>query len=177
MGIMKKAGGLGKRLVTSPFRMAKGLVGVDQARENWRWITSLAGALRPGDPNGARVETFEHAMRRQGATEKDLEKIYTNHVLRFWICSLLLLVGVGVVVSYVFSGHALALFPGVGFVAICLSQMFSASFRARQLARRRFCDVSEWLADSSSWVPLSFNLPPAPKGRKPAPKPLDKGGV
>ena len=166
MGIMKKVGGLGRRAATAPFRAAKKLVGVDHARDNWRWIISLAGSLSPSSVKTGRVETFERAMERQGVGEEQLRKIYANHVIRFWACSALLLVGLGVLATYAASGKWLALFPGLGFAAICLSQMFGASFRARQLALRRFCDVSEWVADTSSWIPKSFSLPAPPKPPK-----------
>ena len=163
MSLWSKISGAGKRAVNAPVDGAKKLLGVEQARENLNWMGAIAKTLLPSSIKAGRIETFEHAMERQGVGEVELDRIYTNHVLRFWICSMFLLAGWAVGVSYLVGGQWLALFPLMGFTAICLSQMFSASFRAYQLASRKFCDVAEWLGRRSAWVPTSFDLPPAPR--------------
>lgn len=172
MGLWKKVGGLGGKVTGG----AKKIIGLDQAKENLTWMASIGRTLLPSSIKAGRVETFEHAMQRQGVGEEDLEKIYLNHVLKFWICVIMLFVGWGVALSYVLSGHWVALLPALGFTAICFSQMFVASFRAHQIGQRKFCDVSEWLGDIGLWVPATFSLPPAkaPQARRSEPATIKK---
>lgn len=160
MGLWSKISGLGKRAVSSPIDGAKKIVGVEAARENFNWISRLAKGLSPSSVRAGRVETFDHAMQRQGVTESDLDQLYSNHVLRFWIGAIMLIAGWIVTLTYVFKGDYIALLPAVGFSALCIAIMQSGSFRAYQIANRRFCDVSDWLKNRSAWVPFSFNLPP-----------------
>ena len=162
MSLWSKISGAGKRTVNAPIDSAKKLLGIDQARENLTWMGAIAKTLLPSSVKAGRIETFEHAMYRQGVSEVELDKIYTNHFLRFWISATLMLAGWIVGGSYLFGGQWLALFPLIGFSAICFSQMFSASFRAYQVGSRRFCDVAEWLARREVWVLTSYDLPPAP---------------
>lgn len=176
MSIWSKFTGAGKKVVGSPISGAKKLLGVDQARENLTWMATIAKTLLPSSIKPGRVETFEQAMARQGVSGEDLDRIYTNHALKFWICVILLITGWGVGVGYLMQSQWLALLPLTGFTAICLSQMFAASFRAHQLAQRKFCDVAEWLIRKDAWVPRGFDLPPAPRrpGSKLSAKPPAK---
>ena len=105
-------------------------------------------------------------MNRKEVTSEDLDRIYTNHVLRFWISLLMLFTGLAVCLSYWLAGNFMSILPMTGFAAVCLSQMFSGSFRAHQLASRRFCDVSEWLARREVWIPRGFSLPSPPPVKK-----------
>lgn len=163
MSFWTKMGGAGKRVVGSPVEGAKKLLAVEQIKENFGWMKSAAGTLMPSSVKRGRVETFERAMERQRVSHEDLDKFYTNYVLKFWISTILLATGWMVAILYLLDKQWLVLFPIVGFSAICLSQMFVASFRAYQLTNRKFCDVSEWIANRSAWVPWSFELPPPPK--------------
>ena len=161
MGMWSKIGGAGKKMANAPVDKAKKLMAIEEAKQNWNWMTTVAKTLMPGSVKAGRIETFERAMERQNVSAEDLERIYTNHVLRFWISGFMLLCGWLVTASYAWSGHWLALLPALGFSAICGSQMFVGSFRAHQVATRKFCDVSEWVANRDAWVPLAFELPPA----------------
>lgn len=160
MGFWSKISGVGKRAVSAPVEGAKKIVGVEAAKENFNWIARLAKGLLPSSARAGRVETFDHALQRQGVAESDLDRLYSNHVLRFWIGAIMLIAGWIVTLTYVFSGDFVALLPALGFSALCLAIMQSGSFRAYQIANRRFCDVSDWLKNSSAWVPVSFSLPP-----------------
>ena len=171
VSFFNKIGGLGKRVVKAPVTQARKLLAVDEARENYNWISKLAKSLMPGSVKVGRIETFDRAMERQSVTTEDLEKIYTNHVLRFWISFIMLATGLAIAVKFAIEGQFLVLLPSLGFSAICLSQMFSGSFRAYQIAMRRFCDVSDWVANRSVWIPTTFDLPSPvkkPSGRKSA---------
>ena len=162
MGFWSKVGSLGKRAVNAPIERTKKMVGYESAKENFGWIGRLGRSLMPSSLKAGRVETFEHAMARQSVTDDDLDRIYTNHVLRFWICAIMLVTGLAVGLHYLMNGQKLIILPVIGFSAICLSQMFSGSFRAYQLANRKFCDVSEWMSRRDVWVPFTFDLPKAP---------------
>lgn len=164
MGVLNKLGSASKKVVTGPVGYAKRLMGIDHAKENLSWMATWAKAMLPSSIKKGRIETFERAMARQGVSEEELDKIYTNYVLKFWIGGMMLALGLAVAINYVIAGSHMVIFPTLGFSAICLSQMFIGSFRARQLGRREFSDVSEWLANPSSWVPTSFIIPPPPRG-------------
>lgn len=161
MGVFNKLGSASKKVVTAPVGFAKRLMGIEHAKENLSWMATWGKAFLPSSIKKGRIETFERAMARQGVSEDALDRIYTNYVLKFWIGAMMLALGVAIAVSYAANGSPMVMFPAMGFGALCLSQMFIGSFRARQLGRREFSDVSEWLADPSSWIPTSFALPPS----------------
>jgi hypothetical protein len=166
MGFWSKVGGTGKKAAMAPVNHAKKLMGIDQARENLGWMAGLARGLLPSSVKLGRVETFEHAMARQDVTSEDLSRIFTNHVLRFWICAIMLLTGLAIGLNYMLAGSLISILPVIGFSAVCLSQMFAGSFRAYEIACRRFCDVGEWLSKPEVWVPLSFSIPDASAPKK-----------
>jgi len=167
MGFWSKMSEASKRAVSVPVDGAKKIIGIEAAKENFNWITSLAKGLLPSSVRAGRVETFDHAMQRQGVTESDLGQLYSNHVLRFWSSAIMLIAGWIVTITYIVEGDFVALLPALGFSALCLAIMQSGSFRAYQITNRRFCDVSDWFKTRSAWVPLTFKLPPrrGPKTR------------
>ena len=167
MGLFERVGRLGKKSVNASVDQAKKVLGVRDVKENYNWILKLGKGLMPSSVKAGRVETFDAAMERQSVTLEDLERIYINHVLRFWIGCVMLVVGFVIAIKLTFNGDFFILLPIVGFSAICLSLMFSGSFRAYQISRRRFFDVSEWVKDKSAWIPASFALP----------KPIEKKNI
>lgn len=144
----------------------KKMVNYDQAKSTWGAIQQLAAGLNPRSVRRGRVETFQSAYERLGLTEESLGKVYQNYFLKLYLSAIVgaggtLLTGIHLAQGSSFA-VVLAFF---GFAAVCLSQMFSASFRMYQIRRRQLCDVKEWLKKSAEWFPTSVELPPPPKAK------------
>lgn len=166
MGLWSKITGAGKKAAMAPVGSAKKLIGYDEALANAGWIGGLFKGLMPSSIRAGRIETFDHAMARLKVTSENQSRIYTNYVFRFWIFSAFSVIGLALGARYALAGSLISFLPVAGFEAVCLSQIFVGSFRAYQIANRRFCDVSEWLGRAGSWVPQGFSLPPAPQPKR-----------
>jgi hypothetical protein len=172
MGIFTSAGNLGKKVASAPVEQAKLIMGLEQAGKNLMWIKAMAMHLRPSAVKVGIVETFELAMERQRVSEHDLQQLFKSRVWTFWVCALMLALGIGIGANFIVDGDWVPLMPLGSYCAMVLAQMFGASFRAYQIENRRFCDVSEWFHKRDAWVPLTFALP-----AKPARKSSSKSGA
>lgn len=147
----KKAKGLGES--------AKQMLAVEESKKNWNFIKAAAQSLNPKRIKAGREETFEAARERLHVEDEDLEKVYTNQVLKFWVVCILL---AGGIVATLLGQSWIGILPLIGFAALCLAILFNSSFRALQIKERKLFDVSYWAAHPEEWIPTSFSLPPAP---------------
>lgn len=145
---------------------SKRMINYEQASSTWDAIKQLAGGLNPRSVRRGRVETFQSAYERLGLTEETLAKVYQNYFLKLYLSMVVGVGGTALTALYLAQGSSwAAVLAYLGFAAVCVSQMFSASFRMYQIRRRQLCDVKEWLKRRSEWLPLSVELPPAPKSK------------
>lgn len=144
----------------------KKMVNYDQARSTWASIQQMAAGLNPRSVRRGRVETFQSAYDRLGLTEESLAKVYQNYFLKFYLSLMIGAGGTVLTVVNIIQGNSVAVaLAYLGFIAVCVSQMFSASFRMYQMRRRKLCDVSEWFKRGAEWFPTTPELPPPPKSR------------
>lgn len=158
MGFFKNRG---DKIVES----GKKMVNYEQARSTWKIIADLASGLNPRNIKKGRVETFQSAYERLGLNETTLGKVYTNYFLKLYVSAIILAGGTALTVMYVINGSGAAVFTYVGFACVCLSQMFSASFRMYQMRLRQLCDITQWIKRPGEWFPTQVSLPPPPSSK------------
>lgn len=125
----------------------KKVVGTEEIKKNADFIVDMATSV---SKKTKRFETFESAYSRLGLTEDQLMQTYNYYSLRFNIFvffSGIALVALGYAV-YEFSWGFFAI---LGFLSICLAQLFSASFRMYQIRRRELVPAIEWLREPKEW--------------------------
>lgn len=153
----------------------KSIVGTEDLKKNAEFISDMAQSIA-GKTDTKRSETFENAYTRLGLTEEDLAKSYKYYEIRFNIfiafaaLAILLLI-YSLVVSKILSAFAI-----LAFMAVCLSQLFTSSFRMYQIRRRELVSVKEWAQHKEEWWPRTFEvqrrssstaLQPVSKSKKP----------
>lgn len=108
-----------------------------------------------------REETFANAYARFNLNEKELKTIYGNFLFRFYLFLSFLFIDVALLAYFIATGNWTGLMPAIGFFALCIVQVFIATFRAYQISRRELVGVYEWWKDPDNWWPKPF------KGQKP----------
>ena len=131
----------------------KKVVGAEQIKENAGFIADMAKSLKP---TATRYETFENAKARLGLSEKDLEETYKYYTTRFNI--FVFFFGIGLVVfAYYLMSLSWSAVPVIGFLAVCVAQLFAASFRMYQIRRRELVVPMEWFRAPHEWWVKPFN--------------------
>lgn len=154
---VKKTGGGIKNTIANE---GKTLLNTDEAkRYGSKIIDDAKKSLNPFAVKKGRQESFEAAMLRMNLTENDIRNVYTNHQLRFYIGTGIMIVAIVVGAKMLIQSNWFALGPAIACIAICLSQIFDGSFRTYQIRKRELVSVGEWFADKSGWIPTRLLSP------------------
>jgi hypothetical protein len=133
---------------------ARRVSSAEELEKHGQYIVGMAKDVA-SVPEASRQETFESAYQRLGLSEESLRTTYGYYMFRF---NLFLFFGVmGIVLGawYAFNGSWAAL-AVLGFLAICVGQLFVASFRMLQIRRRELFPVSYWMSVPRQWWPTAF---------------------
>ena len=143
MGLFSWIGSAPKRLVGYGRKVVAG----EQIEKGGRYIVDMATGLRA---QSDRRETFENAYARLGMTEEKMQEAYRFYMNRFYLFAFFGVIGV-IVFAYFLIQMTWTALAVVGFLAVCLSQLFNASFRMYQMRQRELLPVIEWLRVPSEW--------------------------
>lgn len=143
--------GLFNWLGKAPTRLAnygKKVVGAEGIKNNADFIVDMAKGL---SNKPSRFETFQSAYERLGLTEDKLKSNYDYHIMRFNLFFAFIGLALVALVYFSVQGNYLAIVSSLAFVALCVSQLFNASFRMYQIRRRELVSVLEWFNNRDQW--------------------------
>lgn len=163
MGIVSWA----KRQPSRAAAFGRKVVAADQIKDNAAYIADMARSLGPDEESRARRETFENAYARLNMTPERLARTYGMYSNRFLLFLFFLVIAVVLGVGFAIT-RPWSVVPVVGFVALCLAQMFTCSFRMAQIRHRELFSVVVWLKNPHEWWIHSMS-PPEPPRSKAAP--------
>ena len=138
---------------------SRDVVNADQIQDEWGNIKSMAGAVLKPKHGPVREETFDNAVSRLNLREADLAGAYKFHVVRVYIFTASLALGLISTLTFAFNGSWLATLACLGFCVAMGALFFQASFRSFQIFRRELVDISFWLENPGAWIPTSLVLP------------------
>lgn len=134
----------------------KKVTNYEEAKQNWSTIKDMSNKmLKPTaieqSPN---KKTFHETVLEQGLTQADLNQIYFNYSLSFYISTFFAVV---CLLSGVYSAFVNASFIGfllgISICLVCVASMFRFSFNAFKVRHQKFCSVQDWWNNSSQWFP------------------------
>ena len=132
----------------------KKVVAGEEIQKGGQYIADMAKGLRK---DSGRRETFENAYQRLEMTDEKLQQSYKFYNNRFSLFLFFFGLGIAVFIFFMFQSFwsAISVF---GFLAVCLSQMFNASFRMMQIRHRDLLPVAYWLRTPDEWWPRPLVL-------------------
>lgn len=136
-----------KRRPSSVVNYGKKMIAADQLKEGGQSIVDMAKSL---NKNSGRQETFENAYHRLGMTEEKLKEAYKFYAVRFYMFVGFSVLAFAFMFYYLFTTPLFSI--GIlGFLAICLSQIFHSSFRMMQMRHRQLLPPSYWFSNTDEW--------------------------
>jgi hypothetical protein len=159
----KKMAGWFSRQGTKMKDYSAKVVGAEEIRNNHQIMRDSISRLLSWRRREVREETFANAVARLKMDEATIRETQQQFVYRFYLFLGLMLVNVLFMAWSIAEGSWASLMPGLGFFALCLSQLFIASFRAYQISRRELVGVGQWWKDPDAWWPaMPASLPQRP---------------
>lgn len=135
---------------------AKKVINYEEAKQNWNVIKDMYyKMLKPGSINNAPVKkTFHETVLEQGLTQSDLNQIYFNYAISFYISAFfaILCLSSGAYSAFV-NASFIGFLLGLSIFTVCLASMFRFSFNAFKIRHQKFCSVQDWWNNSNQWFP------------------------
>jgi hypothetical protein len=131
----------------------KKVVNAEEIKTNWEYIGGLWKGLLPKKLKKGREETFSNAYQRLSLTEDDLKKAYMFYVLRFYVFYIFGIVVFSIMLYSAYNQNWLTTMSCFGFIAVCFSFAFQASFRTMQIRMRQLAGIDYWVKSPNYWFP------------------------
>ena len=101
-----------------------------------------------------RTESFEHAKQRLNLKMSDLNQLYYNYALSFYIAATAgLLCFVYLLYALFLERKFMASLSSLGIMLFCLANCFQFSFRTFQIKHQKLCSVKDWWNRGGDWIP------------------------
>lgn len=147
------------KVVKEKFEYSKKFLGTEHIEKSHSEIKNMASVyLSPNkEIKNARVENFKQALERNGTTPKQLENIYKNYLLSFYIaiCAFSFLI--------IFAFYQIMAGNGIISALACLSiallslaNAFKFSFRCFQIKYQKLCSIKDYL-NNKEFFPFPLN--------------------
>lgn len=148
-----------KQKISSMFsgakRVAGNAVGIRHIKQQHNYIGRLAKVAFVPEHKRREVyqETFEEAIKRNGTTPDEINKIHRNYTIIFYTQFIYSLILLGFASKYAAENSIVGVLSSLSIMLITLALCFKYSFRAYQIKERNLCSVNEWLA-SRDYLPF-----------------------
>lgn len=134
----------------------KKITNAEEIKKHSEDIMDLAGNyLSPKKIlKNAKVETFEDAKRRLKVTEGEINQVYKNYAISFYISlAFAFICFIGFIYYAFFMQQIIASLSTAAILCVCAINAFKFSFRAFQIKHKKLCSVNDWWERSYEWFP------------------------
>lgn len=132
------------------------VINYDEAKENWGTIKDMyeKGLKVPKDNNTTTKKTFHETVIEQGLTQADLNQMYFNYAVSFYISMFFAIVClISACYSAFISGSFMGFLVGLAIFFVCLSSMFRFSMDSFKIRHQKFCSLQDWWNNPNFWFP------------------------
>lgn len=147
------------KVVKEKFEYSKKFLGTEHLDKSHNEIKNMASVyLSPNkEIKSARVENFKQAMERNGTTPKQLENIYKNYLISFYIAisAFSFLIIFAFYQAWVGNGFISAL-ACLSIALLSLANAFKFSFRCFQIKYQKLCSIKDYL-NNKEFFPFPLN--------------------
>lgn len=134
----------------------KKVLNYEEAKDNWKTIKDMSNKmLKPTSTEQKGVQkTFHETVFEQGLTQADLNQIYFNYAVSFYISALFAVIClISGMYSAFFNSSFIGFILGLSIFSVCLASMFRFSFNSFKVRHQKFCSIQDWWNNSSQWFP------------------------
>lgn len=134
----------------------KKVTNMEEIKKNSDDIMDLAGKyLSPKKIiENAKVETFEEAQKRLKVTDGEINQVYKNYAISFYISfAFTCFCFLGFIYYAFFMQQIMASLSMIAILLLCAINAFKFSFRAFQIKHKKLCSVHDWWERSYEWFP------------------------
>ena len=134
----------------------KKTINLEEAKTNFKDIREMSSAfLKPKKIENAKSrQSFTETVVAKGLSTADLDQIYVNYAISFYVSAFFALLCFCSGIYYAF--FMLEFMPFVvsfSIFFVCLANMFRFSFNTFKIKSQKFCSVEDWWNNPVFWFP------------------------
>jgi hypothetical protein len=131
------------------------VINLRQIKETSGDIAKMAKeTLDPRNKKTEKPETFEHAKTRLNLKLNDINQVYYNYSLSFYIALIVSLICfIYLIYALFIERKIMASLSALAILSFLLANCFQFSFRAFQIKHQKLCSVKDWWNRGNDWFP------------------------
>lgn len=131
------------------------VINLKQIKETSGDIAKMAkDTLDPRAKKSNQTETFEHARTRLNLKLNDINQVYYNYSISFYVVlSASVICFLYLIYALFIEKQIMSAFSALAILAFLLANCFQFSFRAFQIKHQKLCSVRDWWNRGNDWFP------------------------
>lgn len=137
----------------------KKVLNLEEAKKHWQDIGNMYDVLaNPAKvKKSSVVKTFNQAVIENNLSPQDINQIYFNYSMSFYISLVLSLLCVASTMYSAVVGSFGGAIAGLAIWVVCIANMFRFSYNSFRIKHQKFCSVRDWWNNPNQWFPKIKN--------------------